>query len=777
VTGRVVDDKGAPISFVTALLFNEEGSEAIAGTSTDDFGHFSFENLSDATYRLSVSMVGYGTSVSVFQLSSNKNLGELKLQTAVEELAETTVTAEKPTIEKSAGKLIFNVQNTSLASGSVTNLLLKTPGVVVIDDIKIRNRSTTVYINNRRLYLSPSQVMSFLTNMDASLVKSVEVITNPPAQYDAEGGSVLNIITVKPISVGYKASVNGGYQIGIKPKYSLGTTQFYKNDWLDFYGNYTVNRRLEYKNQDDRIQFFDRGVVDDVWITDFNRDTRFYSHQANIISEIKLSKKEAINLSANLFYVPNKEFDNHSRTEIFNSASQLDSTFRTQSDLSNQQHNLTFRGEYKATLNENNSVLTAAGSYISYMQDQDQNVSTDYFLPNGDFIRNNAFQTLSLQNTDILIGELDFAHPIEAGSFTSGVKYSNIETDSGLDYFSTNQNQGVFIEDLSDSFLYQESIYAAYVNFSKQWSKWKMVLGLRGEYTDVKGTSRSLGQVNTQEYMEWFPTASFEHTLEDGNSVGLSFVRRITRPRYQSLNPFKYFLNDFNFNGGNPNLVPGINNRVTFSYTIANKIFFELYYEKQKNTLSTLSFQDNVNKNIRNIESNLIEDLQYSLDMVYSESITSWWYFSTYNSLFYLQNEFFAEESVREIYQNKTWGLYHQLYSNLKLSKDRTLSADLTSVYFSNYIYGSYDMGERYSLSIGLRKSFWDNQANVSVGVDDIFNTNNIIVVSKYYNQDNSYFPKPESRLFRFTFKYNFGNTRLNDRRRNRTIKEAERLD
>ncbi len=776
ISGKVVDDKGAPISFVTALLFLNNDPAIIQGTSTDDDGSFSFDEVPPNTYRVSISMVGYNTSVKVFELKDNLDLGEIILETTVEFLGETTISAAKPTIEKSPGKLIFNVENTALASGNVRNLLLKTPGVVLVNDIKIRNRATTVYINNRRLYLSPSQALSFLSNMDASIVKSVEVITNPGAQFDAEGGSVLNIVTSKAVSVGYKASVNGGYQLGIKPKYSLGTTQFYKNEWLDIFGNYTANYRLEYKNQDDRVQFFDRGVIDDLWITDFNRDTELNNHQANIITEFTISDKQSINLSANLFFQPNQEYDNHSLTEIFNAQSQLDSTFRMNSDLSNTQHNLIFRGEYKVQLNEKNGQLTTSGSYISYDEDQEQGVFTRYFQPNGELIRTNSFSTNSFQQTNIWIGEMDLSLPFSNGSFDAGIKYSNIDTDSGLDYFDTN-DQPNLIEELSDSFLYTEGIYAAYVNFSKNWSRWKMEIGLRGEYTDVTGNSNSLGEVNTQEYMEWFPTFAVEHQLEDGNSVGLSFVRRITRPRYQSLNPFRYFLNDFNFNGGNPNLVPGINNRVTFSYSINKKIFFELYYEKQKNTLSTLSFQDNANRVLRNIEANLIEDLQYSLDMVYSESIAKWWYLSTYNSLFYLQNEFFAEESVRDTYQNSTWGLYHQLYNSFKLSADRTFSADVTSLYFSNYIYGSYVMKERYSLSFAFRKTFWNNAAEITAGVDDIFNTYNIDVVSRYYNQDNSYFPKPESRLFRFTFRYNFGNTALNDRRRSRTIREAQRLD
>ena len=162
-------------------------------------------------------------------------------------------------------------------------------------------------------------------------------------------------------------------------------------------------------------------------------------------------------------------------------------------------------------------------------------------------------------------------------------------------------------------------------------------MGLRVEHTDVEGVSISLGQTNSRNYTELFPSLSFTHQLENEESISISYTRRIDRPRYQSLNPFKYFLNDFNFNAGNPNLVPAITNRITFGYTIKDRWFFDLYYEHTKNPLSTLTFQDNDNRTLRYLDANLIEDYQYSLDLTYFQRFAPWWYFSTYSSGFYVQ--------------------------------------------------------------------------------------------------------------------------------------------
>jgi hypothetical protein len=316
-----------------------------------------------------------------------------------------------------------------------------------------------------------------------------------------------------------------------------------------------------------------------------------------------------------------------------------------------------------------------------------------------------------------------------------------------------------------------------YVSYSKEWDSWKLNAGLRGEYTDVEGISRSLGAVNTQEYFELFPMAQIEKKIDDNNTIGLSYVRRLERPRYQSLNPFKYFLNEHNYNGGNPNLVPGIDDKIMFSYNYKNKLFLDAYYIDSKDRLSILTYQDNETSTLRNIDANLMSEFQYSFDATFVSSLLSWWYVSAYTSTFYMENEFMALESVQDTYSNSAFGFFSQIYNSLTLTKDKSFTGDVTLYYLSNIIYGSYDYKDQFSLSCSLRKELWDKKASITIGVDDIFDTYNVPVVSRYYNQDNSYFAQPESRFFKLGFKYSFGNTKLRDNSRDTKSKESDRLD
>ncbi|NJX17109.1 TonB-dependent receptor domain-containing protein, partial [Tamlana crocina] len=145
----------------------------------------------------------------------------------------------------------------------------------------------------------------------------------------------------------------------------------------------------------------------------------------------------------------------------------------------------------------------------------------------------------------------------------------------------------------------------------KDWSKWSAKAGLRGEYTDRTGDSRSMEQIDDREYFELFPTFYLQHNFNENHSLTFDYSRRIQRPRYESLNPFRYYLNEFDYNAGNPNLEAAIINSYSLSYGLKNAYFFDLFYTDSGNTPETLSFQDNESRIIRRVSANLLESTSY----------------------------------------------------------------------------------------------------------------------------------------------------------------------
>lgn len=781
ISGTVTDAKHTPLSFVNVLLYNTESESAFEGTTTDDNGTFAFGKLSSGTYTLKFSYIGFEEYLESMELSSNNNLGIIVLEESKVSLEETVVTAKAPTIKKLPGKLIFNVENTSLSTGSTLDLLKQTPGVVVIDgNIQIKFSSPTIFINGKRVYLSSSEVASLLENTDAANIKSIEVITNPSANYDAEAGTVLNIVTSRAISIGYKGSVNATYEQAIYPKYRFGTSHFYKNNWLNVYANYSYGTRKEYKEDESYVRYFqpDEVSTKSIWETDFNRTTDYENHSGNLTLDFMLDEKNMLSLSSNISATPKVAYKNNGYTLIYSPERQVDSTITTLSDVNFEKNNLTLALEYKRDLDNKGSWFSTSLNYIYYDNHQDQGVNSDYFLANNDFLRNNSFITNSRQNSNIFTGQSDIATALWGGTLQAGIKFSDIDTESILDFFNVQDGTNVFNNSLSDDFNYKENIYAEYISFEKEWEKWSITAGIRGEYTVVDAISRSLGKVNNQEYFDFFPSASFHYTINENNGIGLSYNRSIERPRYQSLNPFKYFITERDFTGGNPKLVPSIDDKITLSFDHKNKLFFEFYYQNTTNSLDALTFQNNANSTLGRVDANLIKSYQYAFDILYYNSVTSWWWTQLSTSTFYLANEFYALQSAQEKYTNDNFGQYIMTYNNFKLSKDRTFSADLTGKYISKVVIGNRFLKNQFFVNVSAKKEFCDKRATLTVGVDDIFDTlKEMASASKYYNQDNYYYANLEYRLLRVGLKYNFGNARLRDNNKQIQTDEGDRLN
>jgi hypothetical protein len=781
VSGNVLDTNNAPLSFVNVLVYENEGENPLKGTTTDEDGSFVLKNLEAGTYIINFSYIGFEDKQQTIQLSSNKNLGNLVLRENQQMLDETVVVAKLPTIRKTPGKLVFEVENTSLSTGSTVDLLKKTPGVIVTNEnIQIKLSTPVIYINGKRVYLSAEEVYSLLQNTDAAAIKSVEVITNPSSKYDADAGTVLNIITSKAISIGYKGSVNANYEQGIYPKYNFGTSHFYKNNWVNIYASYSYADKKEYKEDENYIRYFqpDEVSTKSIWETDFNRTTERSNHNGNVVLDFTLNDKNTISITSNVSLTPEVKYHNNGNSLIFNPQRQLDSTITTLSYVDYGKQNLTFALDYNRVLNENGATLAISANYIYYDNTQNQSVSSDYLLPNGNLLRNNSFYTDSGQTSDIFTGQADVSSDLWGGTFEAGFKFSSIDTKSKLDFFDVLSNNTTFNNSLSDNFNYKENIFAEYINFEKDWEKWSIAAGLRGEYTDIDAISRSFGQVNKQQYFDLFPSASFHYIINDNNGIGLSYSRSVERPRYQSLNPFKYFITERNFNGGNPKLVPAIEDKITLTFDHKGKLFFELYYQNVENSLDILVLQNNTNSTLSSIDANMIKSYQYAFDITYFSSLNPWWWLHLNTSSFYLANEFYALQSAAETNTNDTFGQYIFLTNHFTLSKDRSFTADLTGVYISNFVFGNRFFENQSYVNVSVRKDFWDKRASLTVGVDDVFNTlNNTASVSNYYNQDNYYYANTESRLLRVGFKYNFGNARLRDNSKKIETDEGDRLE
>ena len=779
VSGSVKDSDGKPLPFANVILLKALDNTQVKGISADAEGRFTLEGIPEDLYYLQAKYFGYKSTLVALEIKRNIQIGALVLEPDSEWLDEVVVTGQKPTVERKADRIIFNVENTVLGEGTTWDILRNAPGVIIVqNNLEIRGQIASVYLNDRKIQLSQNEIQEFLKGLSGDMISSVEVIPNPPASYEAADGSILNIRTKENVVPGYKGNVRAQYTQGIFPKYSFGTSHYFKNDKVGIFVNYAYNPRKEFKDTDSRINFInDQNEIFARWNTDFGQTTRSRDQQLNMIFDYKPSERDLLNFTSNLSFSPNKEFQNELFTDMRNNAGVLDSTLQTNSGIQEDLQNLSFDLNYERKLKKEDATIKANVHYTYYELTRLQDGSSDYFDDAGDFIRNFTFATDALQDINITTGQIDYYTPVKSGSFESGLRGSWINSKSGIDYFADNNNLPPFDIALSDNFNYKEGVYAAYASLSQDWENWSLRLGLRAEQTNVESKSETLLQINTQNYFELFPSVFVTRKLGPDHSITFDYSRKLTRPKYSDLNPFRYFLNENNYLEGNPNLVPNFSHNLNLNFSIKDIYFIDFYYRDNGRYISSLSFQDNENQTLREIKQNVQKSTSYGLDFTISRSINNFWSLYFYNSLFYEDETFLAEESTIETYTNRVTGYYGYLNNALTFSKDGTFTGDLSLTYLSGFLYGSFKVSEIIRLNIGFRKTLWNNRAVISLVAEDLLGRANGTFTTRYANQDNAYKEVPETQIVRLGFTYKFGNFRLSNVNRGPRKSELQRLD
>lgn len=782
INGIVNDTNNTAIAYANVVLINNENQVNLKGSTTNTSGFFEIDNIEKGAYKIKITFLGFEDYSKEINLSDNFDLGIVTLNESAEELDGVTVVAKRPTIKRLVDRLVFNVENSTLSNSNVLDVLKHTPGVLVYDDkITIKQSTPVIYINDRRVHLSSSEVQQLLEGTSASNVKSIEVITSPPAKYEAEGGSVLNIITSKNVIAGYNGSVFGNYKQGSEfPKYTVGSSHFFKTKKLNTYLNYSISPRKDFRNNDEFVNFIENNEVTSSWETDFKRIKESTNQNINANIDYEINKNNSLGFSTNILIAPrdNSQTNVNSSTNVFNRNKNLDSTFITNNRKVDETFNLAFTLNYIHKFKKEGEKLLISAHHTNYDFSSFQNVDTRYQFPDGIRIRDNRFQTFSSQEIKLYTGQIDYELPInDSGLFEAGAKISNINSESILDQFNfENEDREEDLEN-SDIFIYDEINYAAYLSFSFNWDKWSLKSGLRTEYSFIQGNSLSTNQVNDTDYIKFFPSFYLKNKINDHDELYFNYNKRIYRPRYTQLNPFKYFLNDNTFITGDPNLQPQIDNQFILGYTFNEDYTFEVYYRHEDNPTIQYFYQDN-NENLLVYQStNTNESISYGLDFTTYVSLNNFWNLYFLSSVYYYENNFNPIESEQTSFVGEQWSIYAELINYFVFLKDKSLLFDVSFNYLSPTNDGPTDTSFISSLDFNIRKTFWNNKASLSLGVLDVFNTQNFDTRTQYLNQDILSKFQFENRLFVFGFNYKFGNFRLKTNEKSIDLNERDRLE
>ncbi len=776
ITGKILDERDQPIAYANIILLKTQDSTIVTGTSSDDFGKFITNEIDLGDYIVKVSFIGYEDFSQKVLLEGHIELETIVLKESVESLSEVKLTYEKPTLKKEADRLVFNVANTALIEGSMLQVLKSTPGVLVLDNgISIKGSQPAVYINNRKVQLTSDEIVQLLESSSANNIKSVEVITNPSAKYDADSGTVLNIVMSKNLITGYRGSIFSNYTQGVFPRYRVGTSHFFKNSKINLNLNYNYANRKINRYGDEVVNYLDsNNDTDEAWRSKTNRNTWSETHNLNFNFDYFIDDNNILSVSSSMLYLPYFKYRISNNTIITDNSSVFLSRFDANNISRDNKHNLGFDLDYAHLFKKGQ--LSFNAHYTTYDYERFQNVFSDFFDQSNVFESSSAFNTSANQGTNIFTSKIDYSVPLnETSNFESGVKYSNINTKSDITQFDIDVNTGNEQIDLqnSDAFDYDEKVFAGYFNYSFDTENWSLSLGLRVEQTEIKGISISNNEINTQDYLEWFPNASIQYNISERFNIYTNYRSSITRPKYTNLNPFQFFLNESTVVVGNPNLTPVISDHYVIGSTLFKILTVEAYYQNYDGNISELPRQNNETNIISFIPVNLDKTIEFGFDFSTNFNVTKDW------SVYFVTSFYNIEEETNfgnGFIKQDQWSNYSELSNNLSLLKDKSLVANFSLTWGGKNLQGLSVVDDRLISSLSISKTIWNKKAIISLFASDLFNMQEYDVLNQYLNQFNTRIANTDNRYIGLGFRYKFGNTRLETNEYVKELDERERL-
>jgi hypothetical protein len=606
ITGTVKDDEGKALQSATVSLLKAQDSSLVKVAVSDKVGKYEFVSIKEGKYLLSYTSVGFEKKFSNhFDLSgATIEMPATALVAAAKGLSGVTVQSKKPFIETKLDKTIVNVEASPTNAGSTAlDVLEKSPGISVNSDgaISLRGKSgVIVMMDGKPTYLSATDLANMLKNMPASALDQIEIMTNPSAKYDASGNSgVINIKTKKGRAPGFNGSIMAGITTGIYniegntyiiPK-SQNSFQFnYKTGKLNFFGNYNPNY-MEGRN----TMMFDRKFIDNGNYEGYSAQTtkflfKGFNQTLKLGMDWDISKKDVIGVVLSGF-----AFDGNPTpttvSDIFDANNNLQSRLvsYTDNDLSfkNFTSNINWRHKFDSAGQE----ISADVDYVRYDNMAEMMLTTDKYNSARQFTGQSFLKGSLPADINIYSFKTDYSKPIKNGRFEAGAKVSYVKNDNLVDYKTFFDNKW-YDDARSNHFIYEETVNAAYVNMNKQFKKWTVQGGLRVENTISKGNQITQNSTFKKNYTELFPTAFVSYALDKNNSLTVNYGRRITRPNYQDLNPFIYFLDTLTYRQGNIYLVPQFANKYELSYAYKSKYIVSASYSETDDVISQIMRQN-----------------------------------------------------------------------------------------------------------------------------------------------------------------------------------------
>ncbi len=715
IKGRLVTEEVEPINFALVSLYNLSNENLKAQVFPSDEGIFTFEAIEAGSYQIRVEG---GLGFDMYQSDSlvikngdtqTYNLGDIVLTYTVYETDIAIVTADsiKPLLEYDIDKTIMNIEGTSLGTlPSLSTLLELAPNVSQVGDaLSIAGKSNVlILINGKRTNLK-------LENIPPNIIESIEIISNPSAEYDANVGAVLNIILKKGSMEGIQGNVYTKYTQGIYPRFDVGSLiNFNKKKFTaQLSVDYSYNKIRSVSIADRRFEATQPFYYS---ISELKQESEEHNISTNLNLGWSFNPKHNITLSGEYshFNAPknstNQEDVFSSTVEAVDIDSTLNNTTTFKSIGNNFQAQLSYNGQFGKYW-----TIASAVSYLYITPSNNSDFSFQLSNTNNP-AQNSVFNYQMNDSTQagLLIGQLDWTWNNKSNTVDFGTKYTNINTYYSIAF----ENNNIQFTGNSNWFRYNEGIYAAYLQWKSSVGKFQWRLGFRGEYATTKGVDRQDLQTNIEQF-DYFPSAALLFTLSQDHIFKLAYNKSIERVSFFDRSPYVYYTGLYTKFEGNPSLRPQIRHSVALEYFLMQRFSFQLYYNEVIDYINQVSELNGSLETFRRIN---FQNSNYGLNISGQFRPLNWW-----NISFSLAGAgaYTRGEAQNQPFNTKTVYVYLGLYQSFNLWN--WMKIDAIASYTSPYAVGIYSAGHLFFLDLNLSKTFLKDQLTVSVYLSDLFGT------------------------------------------------------
>ena len=750
--GHAVTEEKAPVDYATVMLTAKADSTKVYGSITDEKGGFTVE-MPKGSYRLKISFMGYDSFEREVNLAADTDLGELTMKPSSVMLDEVVVTANMVTRE--ADRFVVNVAATPLSAGKTgKEMLALSPGVWITDkgDLSVNGRGgTQVIVNDRVLKETGEELVAYLENLKAEDILKIEVIPYAGAEYDANAtGGVIKITLKKQREEGLEGAVSMRYYTSIVDQkawnYQPSLNLNYKYNALSLYSKVGYRRNNWTGGNMESDRFLDRDRIMDANTGMAHRQSHTTFQLGSVYD---INDKQSVGAEFNMTENPYHNNTDGTALAIENGNSLTSQSLsRSTTDYSL----MSFTANYSLKLDTLGSTFKTVANYTYRNKEDSVYYHTNY---SGMMNYDSTSRYMPTARYDMFAIRSDFDIALSKSSkLATGLKYQRNTMDNVNPYDYFKNDIWIPLPERSSINKYTENIGALYASFSTKFrNNTSLLVGLRGEYTYAVPATNSQYVSERQKYFDLFPNANLSMPLNKKQSqmLILGYSRKIQRPWFWALNPFRRPLSEYSYIEGNPRLTPAYTNEVNLTWVFAHKYSLSFGTQLTKDNIQQILVTDPTNPDaiVYRFE-NMPHMNLWFVNLSVPAQITKWWQM-TFNAT---GINFRSKLSGQPItIQNSIMG---NMDNTFTIHKEKKWYVDLGGNYQSPIAVGNIRMGHYYTINGGLKHTFAKDRMTMSIYVNDIFNSGTVRVTGTDPSVTNVSVMQGSFRRLGISLRYNF---------------------